>query len=199
MPVDLAHLFPRITVSVEPAAEPVTVAEALAFFQYESDDAASATIAAGLITAARRMVEKDAAIALVTQQRQLRFDEFPEEIWIRLAPVASVVSLQYVAGGLTETLSADLYQLDKHNVPARLVPAPGLCWPSTDYGKLGAVILTVSAGYGDAADVPEEAKLAIKLLAKEWFWGRCANGEVGKDISRAYGSLINSLSWRAPV
>lgn len=200
--MDLKHLYPRISVSTQPAIEPVTAAEALAFFQYEGSDQASSDLAASLVITARQMVERDAAIALITQSRQMRFDTFPcGEIEIRLAPVQSITSIQYRDGnGTLQTWATDQYQSDLHSIPSRVAPKMGLSWPAVACGTMGAVIVTFVAGYGStAADVPELAKLAIKLLAKEWFWNRCPSGEIGNDVSRAYGALINSLSWRPPV
>ena len=200
--MDLQHLYPRISVSTAPASEPVTTAEALAFFQYEGSDEASSLLAATLVTAAREMVERDAAIALITQSRRMTFDSFPcGEIEIRLAPVQSVTSIQYRDGnGTLQTWAADQYQTDLHSIPSRIAPKSGVCWPSVPCDWMGAVIITFVAGYGASADdVPAGAKLAIKLLAREWFWGRCASGEIGNNVSRAYGALINSLTWRAPV
>lgn len=199
---DLAFIYPTLSLSTPPAIEPVTVEEGLAFFQYEGTDAASAATALSALKTARIKVERDAAIALITQGRQIRLDSFPPcELELRIAPIQAVASVQYRDGNnVLQTLAADQYQADTHSRPGRIAPAPGVCWPATPCGVMNAVTITLTVGYGPAAsDVPEDAKFAIKLLAREWFWGRCASGEVGERIGSAYASLITGLSWRPQV
>lgn len=199
---DLAFIYPTLTTSTPPAIEPVTVEEGLAFFQYEGTDAESAQVAASVLKAARRKVERDAAIALITQGREIHLDAFPPcDLELRIAPIQGVASVQYRDGNyVQQTLAADQYQVDTKKRPGRIAPAPGVHWPATPCGVMNAVTIALTVGYGPAgSDVPEDATLAIKLLAREWFWGRCASGEVGEGIGGAYASLITGLSWRPQV
>lgn len=197
--ISLAHHYPLLKVTDEPDLEPVPVEDALAFAEYEGCDAESRVLFTSLLLAARRKVERDADVALITQERTAVFDCFPEcELEIHVHPVQSIDEITYRDGnGTLTTLSASDYQSDLHNVPARVMPAVGLVWPLTQWDRLGAVTIVLTAGYGATpATVPEEAKLAIKLLAKEYFWNRCIEAPLGRNAERAYGSLIEQLSWR---
>lgn len=194
----LHQRYPNLSVTGEPAVEPVDVSDAMEFAQYEDCDEASTRLMASLLVAARRLVERDATVALITQERTATYDRFPQHIELRIAPIQSIDSITYIdAAGASQALASSAYQSDLSNIPPRIVPASGQCWPSTQCDRLAAVSVVFTAGYGDtAADVPEESKLAIKLLAKEWFWNRCAMGDVGRNVQRVYGSLIETLSWR---
>lgn len=199
MPVSLQHHYATLVTTVEPTVEPVTVAEALAFAEFEAEDATRAEIMRGLLVTARRKVERDAAVALITQTRVAKFDCFPDfDVQeFHVVPVQSVAITYLDADGDSQTWSTSNFQVDTHNIPPRVAPVDGETWPVTATGTMNAATFTLVCGYGASADsVPEEAKTAIKLLAKEWFWNRCPTGEVGQSILMAYGSLINTLSWR---
>lgn len=198
MAVSLHHYYATLKTTVEPAIEPVTVVEALAYAQYEGSDTPSSDLMTSLIKTARRKVEHDASVALITQTRVAKFDRFPCDIQeIHVVPVQTVAITYLDSAGAAQTLGASFYQTDIHNTPPRVAPAWGQTWPVTASGTFGSVTLTIVCGYGTlASSVPEEAKTAIKLLCREWFWNRCPTGEVGDSISMAYGSLINTLSWR---
>lgn len=199
MPVSLQHHYATLKTTVEPTVEPVTVEEALAYAEFEdTTDTTRAELMRGLIVAARRKVERDASVALVTQTRVAKFDCFPTcEQEFHVVPIQSVAIAYLDSAGDSQTWSSSDYQTDFHNIPPRVAPVDGQTWPVTKTGTLKAVTFTLVCGYGDSADdVPEEAKLAIKLLAKEWFWNRCPTGEVGHDIRFAYGALVDQLSWR---
>lgn len=198
MAVSLEHHYPTLTVTSEPATEPVTAAEALFYAQYEGGDADSTTLMTALVKAARRMVERDASVALITQTRAAKFSRFPSGEWqhFPVRPVSAAVVTYLDEEGDSQTWSSSLWQLDTYSIPPRVGPVDGETWPSTQTGTFNAVTFSLTCGYGSASSVPEEAKLAIKLLAREWFYNRCPTGEVGSGIQVAYGAMINLLSWR---
>lgn len=191
----IAQFYPTLKVTVEPSTEPVSLPEFKTFAQYEDTD--QDDLMTSLLKAARRKVERDCDVALITQTRQLRMDEFPCEsaFEIHLAPVSAVVITYEDTASATQTFSASNYTTDFVNLPPRVALVCGATWPCTA-DELGAVTVTVTAGYGAAAAVPEEAKTAIKLLAREWFYNRCPTGETGAGIDMAYGSLCDCLRWR---
>lgn len=191
MPVDYAHLYPTLKTTVEPDIEPVTLAEAAAYAEYEGDEAEKNDQITSLITAARRKVERDAAVALITQTRQAKFDCFPcGPQKFPVSPIQSVAITYLDSAGATQTWGTSNYQVDDHNPPPRVAPVWNTTWPTTASGAFEAATFTLVCGYGDSAsDVPEEAKTAIKRLVKEWFWGEC-------HCEEAYLALINDISWR---
>lgn len=105
-----------------------------------------------LIQAARQFAEQELNRKLITQTLDAYFDEFPDEF--SLFPLQSVTSITYVdLDGVTQTLAATEYSVDKYSVPARITLAYGKSWPSVR-DQANAVTVRFVAGYGDAADVP---------------------------------------------
>lgn len=197
---DLLAYYPRLAVSVAPVAEPVTAAEFKVFAQYEDTD--QDALIASLITAARSKVEHDCDLALMPQTRVMRLDKFPtnsDTIQIHLHPVTAVVVTYDDENGDNQTLASSNYTIDLTNLPPRLKLISTAVWPTTEFGTTNAVTLTITAGYTNADAVPATAKLAINLLAREWFYGRCATGEVGDGATMAYGALCNQLRWRPAI
>lgn len=194
----LEHYYPRLKVTSEPASEPVTTAEFRTFAQYEDTD--QDTLIDSLIKTARRKVERDCDIALITQTRKAYYSDFPCDDWMEfhVYPV-SAVSVSYEdENGATQTLSSSLYTTDFDNLPPRLKLISGQVFPQTEYGVLQAVTVTLTCGFGSASSVPEEAKTAIKFLAREWFYNRCPTGETG-SVGGTYGALCDLLRWRPAI
>jgi uncharacterized phiE125 gp8 family phage protein len=92
-----------------------------------------------------------------------KFDKFPAIFRPKWAPLASVDSITYVdSNGDPQTLDSALYDVDTTTEPGRAAPAYGESWPMTR-PQINAVTLTYTAGYGQAADVPDPIKQAILL------------------------------------
>lgn len=137
-----------------PVAEPITLAEAKAHLRVDViDDDAYIT---ALIVAARQAAEHATGRALMPQTWELALDAFDDVILLPRPPLASVTSVTYIdADGVTQTLAS--YLLDDHSQPARLLPAYGADWPTTRE-QANAVLIRYSAGYADAASVPQPIK-----------------------------------------
>lgn len=146
-----------------PAVEPVTLDEAKLQLRVEVAD--DDTLINRLLAVARQLCEAYHGRAYVTRTLRLELDRFPAVgiILLPYPPAQSVGSVKYDnSAGVEVTLEATAYYLDAAAEPARLAPAPGTTWPSTQAGKAGAVRIVYDAGYGDAAaDVPEYVKQAI--------------------------------------
>lgn len=165
-----------VRVTSEPAAEPVTVAEAKAYLRIDHDD--EDDLFTEWIKAARAEVEAWCGRSLVTQTRQLKLDCFPgRAIELPYPPVQSVSSVAYVdTAGDTQTWGASNYVVDLHSLPPRLDAAYGIAWPTTR-DEVGAVAVTYVAGYGAASAVPSGIKLAIKSLVGDFHEHREATTE----------------------
>ena len=176
---------------VEPSVEPITLNELKDRLRIASCDFDSEIL--DLLKAARRQVEHDAHIRLITQTVELSLDVFPlgDTIELRQLPVQSVTSVKYINDfDQTEsTFSAALYNVDLLTKPARITLLEDEDWEDTEPQWPAAVKVRFVAVYGDtSASVPVEAKLAIV----EWcrmHWGDCSG-----DRSK-YNNLINSLAW----
>jgi uncharacterized phiE125 gp8 family phage protein len=179
---------------VEPATDPVSVAEAKEHLRVDLDD--ENDYIAGLIAAATSAVEERTGRQLVSATWRLKLDGFPPEIRLTRVPVVSVSSVTYLdAAGDSQTLSPDNYQVDTDSQIPRILPEPDTYWPVTESGRVNAVTVTFVAGYGTAADVPERAKLAIKLLVGHWFYQRAIVnvGNIVSKIPESLDALMSSL------
>lgn len=197
-----------LTQTSAPASEPVTTAELKSWLRIEhsSDD----TDIAALGLAARRLVESYLGRQLVTATWRLTLDGFPwpggwaylevptlfpDPHTIRLpkAPLQSVTSVEYYdLTGTLQTLAADTYNVDAAHDPGRILLAMGKVWPVTQL-RPGAVRVTFVAGYGNAAAVPEELKLAIKMLAAHWYERR-GDDDGQQELPLAVRSLLGA-NW----
>ena len=108
-----------------------------------------------LIKQARRRAEFLTGRALLTQTWVGRMDGFPCEICVPVVPIIAVSSITYYdTSNALQTLSSSAYDTDLTGLEGRIVPAAGYTWPGT-YPRLNAVALTWTAGYANAAAIPE--------------------------------------------
>lgn len=177
-----------VTVSSEPAAEPITTAEAKTQLRLSVTD--DDTYIDTLIVTARRQVEKYLARALVTQTRVLRLDRFPLSNVIELpyAPIQSVSSVTYVdQNGTTQTWSSDEYRVDIYSSPGRITPEFDYVWPVARE-VTHAVTVTYVCGYGGASDLPADIKHALKLQVTRLYENR---GEYPIEDNKAATGILS--------
>lgn len=184
-----------LTLVTAPAEEPLTLADAKVHLRLEHD--ADDLVVSGLIQAARHYVERAIGRSLVTQTWDLTLDDFyagsarGDVIALPRGPVQSVTSISYYdsAGTLT-VLSSSLYLVDITNEPARVSPAYGSVWPSTQ-SRMNAVIVRYVTGFGLATAVPGDLKAALRLLVGHWYENR--EGVVTGTISTTLGHAVDAL------
>jgi uncharacterized phiE125 gp8 family phage protein len=186
--------IPRVSTS--PVQEPVSVSEMKAHLRVDHNHEDDRI--AGLIQAAREMVEEDSQVALCPQTLTFRLDAFPSwELCLRKCPINAISSITYVdADGTTQTLSASDYTLDAYSRPARLTPAYNEIWPATRH-QINAVTITATAGYTSPSSVPAMAKQAIKMLVAHWYENPEAVlvGATSKEVELSYRAIISRFSW----
>lgn len=181
-------------VVVEPAEEPVTVAEAKRHAGIPADlvDDGIDLLIGHLIRAARRMLEKRLGRAFVAQTLETTwFDRRCDgEIRLPRAPVQSVVSVGWrVLGGAGEVIDPIAYDVatGTPGVVRGVIPCPR---------GVGHTSIRYVAGYGTAEAVPDEAKLAINMLVATWYGWREANSGVQVyEVPRGVDMLVDSLRW----
>jgi uncharacterized phiE125 gp8 family phage protein len=135
---------------IAPQGEPIGLAEARLHLKADST-ADDALITAG-VAAVRAYAEQETSQQLVAGRFLLTLDAFPADatpIQILRVPVLDLVSVQYTdsAGVLTTLVEDTDYHVDLAGQPARIAPAPGGSWPSTETGRLAAVRFTFTAGH----------------------------------------------------
>lgn len=84
------------------------------------------------------------------------------ELILPFPPVQTVDSIKYIdTYGVQQTLPAINYLVDNVSEPARVAPAYGYAWPTTQQ-RINAVEVTFTAGYS-AGQIPEGIKAWIKI------------------------------------
>lgn len=162
----------RYTQSVAPTQEPVTVAEIKHDRRITTTD--DDDYLDSLITAARLYVESYTGRALVSATHIGYMDHFPSTgiITLDYPPLSSVTSLQYVDGdGATQTFSSGNYTVDASGVKGRITLNYGQSWPEYR-AQHNAITITFVAGYGQALQVPQDIKQALRMLIGHWYENR---------------------------
>lgn len=155
-----------------PTSEPITLAEARLHLKLTSDDPTDEdSLIEGIwIPAARRHAEMLTHRSFITQTWRLVLDCFPHCINLERGQVQQIDSLVYRdMAGTTQTMtwsavvngiqrsSDGTLVADLTSEVARIAPAFGRCWP-IPLPEIGAVAVNYTAGYGNAAAVPEGIK-----------------------------------------
>jgi len=168
-------MTPQRPVLVTPPAElPVTLlaVKDQVRVDHGDEDAALTT----MLEAATGYLDGYAGIlgrCLVTQVWSQSFDEFPDGDMLRLPfPDVSAVTVTYRdSADATQTFSAASYRLATDAEGSMIVLVDAESWPDTAI-RTDAVTVQMTAGYGDAADVPPILRHAIKTLAAAMYEGR---------------------------
>lgn len=185
--------------TVEPAAEPVTLAEAKSHLNitHSNDD----TFIGTLIAAARDHAEQFTRRALVQQTWRLNMDDFPNfELRLDKPPVISVTSVKYYdIDNVQQTLVEGTdYTVDTYSEPGWLWPAV-TGWPTVYPDGINGVEIIFVAGYSNSgasplnyADrVPESIKAGILLHVGHLYEHRESVGDFQVfDVPMGYKSLM---------
>jgi len=185
-----------------PATEPCSLAELRqhmrVFVQDDNEDAYIASLG----KTARELLEAKVCRSLVTQTLDAKLDGFPttddrapQTIKLLYPPLQSISSINYIdPDGVEQTLSPSTYAVAE-GTPG-LVARLANSWPSTS-DRPGSVTVRFVAGYGDADDVPEVAKLCVKIMAAHWYDRRepIVTGTIVATLPFMLDSLAASLFW----
>ncbi len=163
-----------------PAVEPVTLAEMKAYLRVDADDDAQDSVIAGLVKAARLLVEGASRRVLIEQRWRVALDRWPQGrvVLLPLSPLISVESIKvFDAKGAAASIAAGAIDSDRFSDPPRIAvtdaPEPGK--------PRNGIAIEVLAGYGSTAEaVPAGLRLAIKILVAHWFENR--GDVVGEQI-----------------
>ena len=166
-----------LTLITGPAGEPLSLAELKAYLRVsgESED----TLIGEIAIAARRHVEALTGLALVTQSWRLTLDQWPsgmgaqKPVALARPPVQAVTGVSIHDGDDWQAMDEDAYTLVPGH-PARLLleripprPAPAA----------GGIRIDFTAGFGNAASVPQSLKQAIRYLAAHYHERRTPHAE----------------------
>jgi uncharacterized phiE125 gp8 family phage protein len=183
-----------LTLILAPSEEPVTLSEAKASPSLRVSASTDDTDITALIVAARKMAETYTLHALVTQTWELVLDGFPTGgIVVPMPPLQSVTSIKYIdTDGVEQTLDAMLYSVDTDTIPGLITPAYDETWPTDVRDQINAVRVRFVAGFGDAADVPEDIKTWIKMRVGTLYDNPQAL-VIGQTVMAAPHSFVDGL------
>lgn len=168
------------------AETPITPDEVKEQCHIDADDTSEDANIAVYIAAATAYAEKETGQSFVTRRLIWRADGFPRPrpsryaqtrrdfgLFLPACPVLSggIVSVSYVdSTGTALTLGSDAYRLiGAASASPRLEPAA--MWPPAAH-EAETVTVEFDAGYGAAADVPSNIRMALILLVAHWMANR---------------------------
>lgn len=161
-----------LAITTEPTTEPITAAEAKLHCGIAAAVTAWDTYIGSLITAARKYAEDYTGRSFITTVWAMKLDCFPYcERSLRLprSPLANVGSITYIdTDGNPQTWGSGNYVVSASREPGRVSLTYSSVWPTIRY-QADAVTITFTAGYGNAAAVPQAIKQAIYLTIGHWF------------------------------
>lgn len=190
-----------VAVTVAPTDTPVSLSEVKAHLlvEHSLDD----TLLTALLKAATHFVQTAANVYLMPQTVEISFSELcGDRVELPVWPIRAVSSVQYAdADGATQTWSSGNYQTWLAHRPPLIAPAYGEPWPTTRAGLMRAAWVTCTAGYANAAAVPEEAKHPVKLIVAHNYAnkgdGRDPTGELGiPPAARRFIDHLRQDSYR---
>jgi uncharacterized phiE125 gp8 family phage protein len=151
-----------LQLNTPPAAEPVSLAQAKAWLNVETDD--EDALIAALIGSARARAEWHTGRAFVTQGWTLWLDHVGDCVDLPLPPLASVTSVTlYGPDDAAQVLATERYRVDG--------PGGRVLFNSAHPGlrTRDAAAIAFTCGYGDAAAVPAPIVSAILLLLAQLY------------------------------
>ncbi|WP_243367574.1 head-tail connector protein [Microvirga solisilvae] len=153
-----------------PAVEPITLPEMKAYLRV--DDDAEDDLIAGLMKAARLMVESAARRILIEQRWRVYLDRWPEsgKVMLPVAPLLAVDGIRVLdASGAATAIEVSAIEADPVSDPPCITVSDA---PSPGKARNG-IEIELRAGFGASPDaVPATLKLAIRILVAHWFENR---------------------------
>jgi len=170
----------------------ITLEEARAYLRVDSEDE-NALISA-MVDAAEKHVESLTGRVLLTATFELVYDEVSSSVEISKSPLQEVTKIEVVSeAGVKTEVAPSIYDVDTTGILGRVQLKAGCVWPS--HRGFASFIVTVKAGYGEAAAVPPALKQAALAALAVIFAGR---GETDREkINSAVAALCGHYKvWR---
>ena len=151
-------------ITVQPAVEPITLAEAREQLRNDGETFDDAYINT-LITTARKFCEDYCNRGFITQTWRENLSFFTEPVCLSMNPVASVISIKYYdTVEVQQTLAGANYQVDILSDNAKIYEGVTLGFPNVSQNTINPIEIIYVVGYGLAVDVPLDIKHAIKMM-----------------------------------
>jgi len=164
----------------------ITLEEAKAYLRVDNESE-NALISA-MIDAAEKHVELLTGRVLLTQTFELVYDEVSSSIEISKSPLQEVTKIEVISeAGVKTEVAKSIYDVDTAGTLGRVQLKAGCVWPS--HRGFASFIITVKAGYGEAAAVPSALKQAALAALAVIFASR---GEMDRE---KINSAVAGLCW----
>ncbi|MFS0736937.1 head-tail connector protein [Sphingomonas sp. 1P06PA] len=173
-----------ITLITPPTDTPISVEEARE--QCRIDGTGEDAFLEQAINAATHWIETYTGQRLVTQTVSFTTDT-TEQLWrLPVSPIQNVTGIEYIdTAGTTGTVDPDSYVVRKTGMYPSIVLASNATWPNRQYGS--QITVTAVVGFGDPADVPDDIRLAVKILVSAIYDNR---GAIPDDAGRTLDWLL---------
>lgn len=146
--------------------EPVTLEEIKQYLRLDGNE--HDAILTALIIAARQYCEAYQNRSYITRTLEYIQDNWKFPMYLPNGPVQSVYSMTYTdSGGQTYPFMDFIADVEGEN--ARIALFYNASVPTSPLQALAAIRIRYVAGYGDASQVPEPVKLAIKMFVAHRF------------------------------
>lgn len=182
-----------------PTTLPLTLAEAKKQLELPASETVHDAYVTTLIRRAARMVEGETHNTLIETQFRATWDLWPTRGRFAFPgwPIVSVDKIGYYdKDGAVQTLTPSEFQWQIEQWPATVQPLYNETWPELEPGKVGAVSIELTAGWGvDDTTQPPEVHHAIAVLVAHWFEHREAvvTGTISKEIELAWNALVTQI------
>lgn len=179
-----------VVVTVAPAAEPLTTADAKAHCRVDHSD--DDTLIASYSAAARSLVEAMTGTRLYTQTVSFKTDDWSDLLNLPIAPVQSISSIAYTdTAGDVITLAGTVYETRLDLLEPRIVLKYGQTWPTIREGSL--ITVTAVVGYGAAGAQPADLMHGLKLIVGDMYAHRETVTE-GAAVSTPVAATVDALT-----
>lgn len=199
-----------LAIVTAPGGEPVTLTELKAHLRVT--ETAEETLITEMGKAARRRLEQETGLALVSTVFDWTVDGWPElgPLYVPVGPLTAVASVKYYdTSNVLQTWASANYEADLPGRETlrygRIAPVEGVTWPSFKQ-RLNAVVVRLTAGYPDdggspadyGANVPETLKVALKMMVEHWYdhRGEVAHAQTMQEVPLGVRALIGPYTLR---
>jgi uncharacterized phiE125 gp8 family phage protein len=175
-----------------PTGQAVTTDDAKLFLRVDHDD--ENDVIDDAVKAATEFCQEETGRQYLTASYTLRLRGWwMGPFTLPKPPMRSVTSITYIdTAGATQTLAGTYYEsFAPLKGPGQIVRFPFQVWPVHQADREYPVIVTFSAGYGTAADIPFRTRQAI-LMATAWFYDHRDPGQLELQAVR---SLLAHETW----
>ncbi len=189
-----------LRITTPPSETPVSLAECKTQMKIDADLTAEDTLITALIEAAVVFAQRRLRRQLCAATGIMLLPRFPADglIVVDSPPLSGITSIVYLdSAGDQQTLATDQYTVDTSSRPGRILRPYGVAWPAT-YTAHNAVTITADVGYGAAADVPQDYRLAIKYLVAHWHATRepMITGTIVSNVPMTVEALLANRDFR---